>query len=257
MKTEINIINYAIPFIGGLLIFSMLLIFIVFFIILYRRKQTQYEFEKATAKQLLLKTQIEIKEQTLSHISRELHDNLGQITSLIKINLNMIKFEDEKNKEKLNETKDLIKALISDIKSLSTTLKSENLHRFGLYKMILKDIKRVEKTSKIKFETIGINELPKLKPETEVFLYRMIQESLNNIIQHSKATKVWLKIIKSENILIFNIKDNGVGFDTTTDKAGNGLVNLKERCKIINANLKITSKPNKGTEVYISLNYNE
>ncbi len=257
MKTEINILDFAVPFIGGILIFSLLIIFIVFFIVLYRRKQVEYEYEKEQAKQLLLKTQIEIKEQTLSHISRELHDNLGQVASLIKINLGMIKETDENNKNKLNDSRELIKQLIIDIKSLSTTLKGENLQRFGLYNMIIKDIERLQKTSNIKFEVNGIKQLPSLKPETEIFLYRMVQECFNNILQHSKATKSILNVSLSNNFLTFNIKDNGVGFDTSKNKAGNGLINLQERCRIINADLQINSSINKGTEVIISLNCNE
>jgi signal transduction histidine kinase len=66
-----------------------------------------------------------------------------------------------------------------------------------------------------------------------------------------------LNISYPNNFLIFNIKDDGIGFDTSTLKTGNGLINLKERCKIIHADLKIISAPNEGTEVIISLNNNE
>ena len=257
MQAKVNLLDFVVPFVGGILIFSMLIVFIIYFIIIYRRKQVEYEYEKEKAKQLLLKTEIEIKEQTLSHISRELHDNLGQVASLIKINLGMIKTEDENNKEKIDDSKELVQHLITDIKSLSTTLKGENLQRFGLYKMIIKDIDRLKKISKVKVNVTGIKELPKLKHEKEVFLYRMIQESFNNILQHSKATKATLNISYSNNFIIFNIKDNGVGFDTSTNKEGNGLINLKERCKIINADLKMISAPNKGTEVIISLQSDE
>jgi len=257
MKTEVNILDLIVPFIGGILIFSMLIIFIIYFIVIYRRKQVEFEYEKEKAKQLLLKTEIEIKEQTLSHISRELHDNLGQVASLIKINLGMMKVEDEVDKEKLDDSKALIQHLITDIKSLSTTLKGENLQRFGLYNMVLKDIDRLIKISNIKVKITGVKVLPKLKPETEVFLYRMIQETFNNILQHSKATKASLNVSFSNNFLIFNVKDDGVGYDMSTLKAGNGLHNLKERCKIINADLKMISAPNEGTEVIISLNCNE
>jgi signal transduction histidine kinase len=142
MQTEVNILDFVIPFIGGILIFSMLILFIIYFIIIYRRKQVEFEYEKEKAKQLLLKTEIEIKEQTLSHISRELHDNLGQVASLIKINLGMIKPVNDTQISQLSESKELIKQLTQDIKSLSTTLKGENLKRFGLYKMVLKDIDR-------------------------------------------------------------------------------------------------------------------
>ncbi len=257
MQTEVNILDFVIPFIGGILIFSMLILFIIYFIIIYRRKQVEFEYEKEKAKQLLLKTEIEIKEQTLSHISRELHDNLGQVASLIKINLGMIKPVNDTQISQLSESKELIKQLTQDIKSLSTTLKGENLKRFGLYKMVLKDIDRIKKISNLNIKVTGETNLPKLNPETEVFLYRMIQESFNNVLQHSQAKNVIFNISLSKKLLMFSIKDDGIGFDLSTLKEGNGLINLKERCKIINANVSIESEFNKGTNITISLNYNE
>ncbi len=114
---------------------------IVYFIVVYRRKQQVFEKEREAFKQALLKTEIEIKEQTLSHISRELHDNIGQIASLIKINLTLVLPNLSSNdREKVSQSLDLLKQLIKDIQSLSVSLKGENLKRFGLLKMIEKMI---------------------------------------------------------------------------------------------------------------------
>jgi len=250
-----NALDILIPLGGGVILFSLLVAFIIYFLFLYKRKQVEYRWEKEQAKQLLLKTEIEIKEQTLSYISRELHDNLGQVASLIKINLGMVNLSvDNSDFDKINDSRGLIKSLILDIKSLSTTLKGENLQRFGLVEMIKKDLQRLEKISIIQVDFICENKLPELSSERQVFLYRMTQEIFNNILQHSGATKAKLIISVFDNVNIeLKFIDNGIGFDMNSNKPGNGLINLEERCKLINARLEIDSVVGKGTEIKISL----
>jgi two-component system NarL family sensor kinase len=259
MYTADNALDILIPIAGGIILFGLLVVFMVYFILLYKRKQIEYEWEKEQTKQLLLKTEIEIKEQTLSYVSRELHDNLGQIASLIKINLGMMRLEDNSsNHEKLNDSKSLIKGLILDIKSLSTTLKGENLQRFGLVEMIKKDLKRLEKISHVKFKLICECKLPDLSSEVQVFLYRMTQEVFNNVLQHAEATEAQLFIyLHNSKDIEFKFVDNGKGFDINTNQAGNGLVNLEERCELIKANLRIKSEVGLGTEIQILLKNNE
>lgn len=246
-------IDLILPIASGTVLLTVLLSFIIYFILLYRKRQEEYEWEKEQAKQLLLKTQIEIKEQTMSNISRELHDNFGQIASLIKINLNMIKAADKDNTS-VDESLDLVKQLILDIKSLSTTLKGENLQRFGLLNMIDRDIVRMSKLESIELSRTGDDEIPKLLPETEVFLYRISQEVFNNVLQHSGASEANLKVELSKKIITFKFTDNGKGFDTSTNKKGNGLINLYERCELIKAKLNIESEVGVGTKITININ---
>ncbi len=246
--------DLIIPIAAGTLLFAILIIFVIYFITLYRKKQQEFEWEREQVKQARLKTEIEIKEQTLSNISRELHDNLGQIASLIKINLNLVSPDIKHlDKEKIDESLVLLKQLITDIKSLSITLKGENLQRFGLIKMIENDVERLKKLEYLTVEIFGRELLPKLGYETEIFLYRMSQEIFNNILQHAEATKASLEIKKNNSNITLTFTDNGKGYDMSTSKAGSGLMNLQERCKIIGANLKITSAPNKGTQTSIAL----
>ena len=248
-------IDVIITVAAGTILLSLFLVFVVLFILNYRKKQKEYEWEQEQVKQMLLKTEIEIKEQTLSDISRELHDNLGQVASLIKINLGMITQEVPKElKEKTNDSLELTQQLILDIKSLSTTLKGENLSRFGLFEMIKKDLQRLSKISNINFTLIGRDELCCLSSEKEIFLYRMSQEIFNNILQHAQASEAELKITISKSQLIFIFRDNGIGFNILTNKKGNGLMNMEERCNIIKANLNIQSEKNNGTRITISLN---
>ncbi|MBI3134447.1 MAG: sensor histidine kinase [Bacteroidetes bacterium] len=229
--------------------------FIIYFIIIYRKKQRAFEWEREVFKQALLKTEVEIKEQTLSDISRELHDNLGQMASLIKINLNLVlpRLSAEEG-QKISESLDLLKQLIKDIKSLSVSLKGENLARFGLLKMIEKDIERYERAGGLKINLSVAQTLPLLEPAIEVFLYRMSQEIFNNILKHANASEVEVTVSFNSPVFRLGISDNGKGFDSNLNPAGSGLVNLKERCQMIGARLDLKSGLNQGTTVAIELN---
>ena len=228
---------------------------IVYFIIVYRRKQQVFEKEREVFKQALLKTEIEIKEQTLSDISRELHDNIGQIASLIKINLNLVLPNLSSNDhEKVSDSLNLLKQLIKDIKSLSVSLKGENLKRFGLLKMIEKDVQHYQKSIGLDIRFSAPSELPEIRNAIEIFIYRMSQEIFNNIIKHAHASEVEVFINVIDHSFILRITDNGKGFLVSEDISGSGLINLKERCEIIGAKLEIESELNRGTQITIKLN---
>lgn len=246
------------PVIIGTLLFSALVIAIILFLRQYQKTQQNFDWERQQHKQALLQTEVEIREQTLNSVSRELHDNLGQIASLIKINLNLVsKNLDEKDRLKISESIDLLKRLIGDIKSLSLSLDSDNIHRVGLYDSIKQDIERINRTGSLQIEFTGKNTLPSLRPDVEIFLYRICQEALNNILKHAKASKAELVLDFKSGTLEIVIRDNGEGFNietaTTNKEKGSGLGNMSKRCDIIGASFGIETKPGAGTIICITL----
>ena len=249
---EIASDNIVPTIIIGTCIFGVFIIFIVLFVIKYQQKQNAFKIEREALKKALLETEIEIKEQTLTNVSRELHDNLGQIASLVKINLNLVsKNIPKEDNQKITESVILLKELITRIRSLSVSLKSENLERFGLLNMIEQDVERYQNLGEFSVNFNTKADLTDFKEDTAIFLYRMTQEIFNNILKHSKATEVNFSIYQEEKNTIFKFADNGVGFNQAVVKLGSGLINLKERCEIINAKLQIDSAEGKGTTIQI------
>ncbi|MFK8037280.1 MAG: sensor histidine kinase [Crocinitomicaceae bacterium] len=242
------------PIIIGTCVFSIFIIFIILFIINYQKKQQDFEQEREEFKKALLETEIEIKEQTLTNISRELHDNIGQIASLIKINLNLLSKDlSEADQKKVQDSIELSKQLIKDVKALSVSLKSENLERFGLIKMMEKDIKRYKAAGKLKIDFDYPSSFSPLKADTEIILYRMSQEIFNNVLKHANASFVNIQISEDSKNVIFSFKDNGKGFNMNAVELGSGLLNLQERCKLVNAKLKMDSEKGKGTLIEIKI----
>ena len=141
MNSGLSTFDVGIVIIVGTSIVILLSYFMVVFTLSYKKKQVEHTVEVSRIQnqftQTLLQSQLEIKEQTLRHLAYELHDNLGQIASLIKINLNTLQLDDRgKSAQKIDDTKELTRQLITDLKSLSVSLNGDLIAKIGLLKGI-------------------------------------------------------------------------------------------------------------------------
>ncbi|WP_417610273.1 sensor histidine kinase [Owenweeksia hongkongensis] len=250
----------TIPLIAGTALVSVLTVFIILFVILYKKAQLRFELERQQFEQALLESEVEIREQTLADIARELHDNIGQIASLAKIQLNMLPpATSEEEVEKIAESKLLLQHLISEIRGLSNSLNYENVQSMGLIGMMEKDINRINKSGFVKVMFHPKPTEISLDSKISIFLYRMFQEGINNILKHSGANQVLVGIEEKANQIVFHLEDNGVGIPKEklqillNNSTGNGLKNIKHRCKLIGATFNMESPPNMGTFIRINL----
>ena len=255
---EISEVTYIIIF--GSIAFISLAIFIVIVVLrfynrnnLYLRNIERFENEK---KQELLKSQLEIQEQTLKNISQEIHDNLGTTASVIKNYLLTLPINDPNELPlMLAETQNQVRQLIADVKSLSVRLSGDHIHFNGIVNSLNEEIKRISRISGLNV-TLHLNESIK-EPESgkSIILFRMIQETLNNAIKHSEAKNIEVNVTTSEKILILEISDDGKGFNVVEKRnsGGSGLLNLYSRANLIQANLNIQSSPGSGTKIRIEL----
>ncbi len=232
----------------------------IIFTVIYKKKQHVYQNERKLLQirfqEELLKTQLEIKEHTLKYIAYELHDNLGQIASLIKINLNTLSLTDEeKASRKIEDTKDLVRQLIYDLKSLSKSLNSDRVIQVGLVKSLETEVERLNKTGQVEATLVIEGAIPKLSNNITIIFFRMTQEIVNNIVKHSKATQVNILFSATQKLVIFKCHDNGTGFVLAEkiQSGGSGLLNLQNRAKLINAQLDIQSSSEGGTTVTIQI----
>ena len=249
-----------IPIIAGTVLVTVLVGFIIFFVFLYKKAQLKFELERQQFQQALLETEVEIREQTLADIARELHDNIGQIASLAKIQLNMLPSpEGQSEFEKLEESRQLLQHLISELRGLSNSLNYENVQNVGLIGMMEKDIVRINKSGFVK--VIFHNSLSDLSLDSKIaiFLYRMFQEAVNNILKHSEADEVIVTLEQKNQELTLHVADNGIGVKYSElqslleSSTGNGLRNIKHRCKLIGAKFNMESRENIGTFISINL----
>lgn len=238
-------------------VFVLLLVigaFMLFRIYLKRKNMLLLEKEKMSIRfeQTLLRSKLEIQEETFTYISREIHDNIGQVLSLIRINLNTISLPSEE--QKINLMDELIGKAIRDLRNLSHSLDSDMIRNSGWVKAAERLLADLQKTGTCKITFAAEEKLPAIGNEKSIILFRMIQEIINNIIKHARAKEIGFKAFPEERCIQIMIEDNGKGFDRATVAAGAGLQNLETRARMIDANLTIDTIPGSGTCVTISVN---
>jgi len=253
----------AISVIGASLILILLSSFIIYFVFIYRQKQREHEQQQKQLEtkynQALLESQLEIQEQVLRHISRELHDNLGQLAALVKLNLTTLSTAGPDTETRLQETRDLMKLLMSGLKELSVSLNIDYLGEEGLFKALEIETERLNRTGAIRAVFASTGAIPSLDEGKQIFLYRMCQELISNIVKHAEASEVQIHAGCTGTHLVIEVRDNGKGFDASPliEKRRNGgstgLRSLWKRARLIGAELIIDSSPGKGSSAKIHL----
>jgi signal transduction histidine kinase len=206
--------------------------------------------------QTLLQSKLEIQEQTLDHIAKELHANFSHLVSLININLSEILPQgSDEMKESIVETKSLAKQLLSELKALSASLNTDHIMHIGFANALNNELDRLRKAKKYQISVTKSGEECKLPPEHEIILFRLCQEVLNNTVKYAKATTIRVSIDYLSDHIQLTITDNGVGFNKdeiarlSAEKESTGILNINKRAKLINAEVFIDSKENGGTTV--------
>jgi signal transduction histidine kinase len=238
--------------------------FVVVFIAYHQRKQIKNINEKqqlqSQYQQVLLRTQLEIQEQTLKNISLEIHDNVGQVLSLAKLNLNTMDIsKTEQLQGKINNTLSQVSKAINDLRDLSKSFNTDNITAIGLVRAIENELEMIKKTDFLKTEFNNTGVTRKLEPQKELILFRMVQEALHNIIKHAGAKTMKVSAAYSDKELELQIMDDGKGFDLSPlNKEGEtgfglGLRNMQNRAKLIGAVFNISSNAGEGTMIKIVL----
>lgn len=213
--------------------------------------QKENELKDALIK---IETQNKIQEERL-RISRDLHDNIGSQLTFIISSLDNLKFrltqENPRASERLDEINQFTRTTITELRDTIWAMNKENISFSDLQVRINNFIENAKMAvAQIGFE-MNVQDEFNLDEKFTAFeginIYRVIQESINNSIKHSKATKIKLSFEKENNHFLIKISDNGKGFDKDTLTHGNGFYNMHKRITEIGGELNITSQPGEGT----------
>jgi len=248
-------INLALA--AGTMLIALMLTFVFYFVVSYQRQRRQFNWEREKMQRSLLQAQTEIREETLRTISRELHDHLGAQLSGLKFYVAQIKSPLTDYEANLkNDVYNLLGQLHEDVRSISRSMHSKRLESIGIIDALKEDIGRFNRNKKINASLEGAKKIYGLTGEAQIFIYRICQELLNNAGKHAGTAEIVLKVDETDTEFLLNYRDNGNGFDVDAalkSPGSSGLHNMRERCKLIGANLKIKSAPGEGTKVVISL----
>ena len=245
-------------------IFLIAPISIVVYIFIYNKRKKWHieekELMKLTFESELIKTQMEIREQTMQTIGADLHDNIGQLLSLTSLTLNSVKLEDaEKAQQKIDAALDLTMRSIKEMRLLGKLLQGEQLIGLGLCEAIRHEINWMEKSGQYMVNYDIEGEQPaQNSPDKDLILFRILQEVFNNIIKHSKAKEISIKLAYDEQGVRLQVIDNGTGFEVNNlpdDQKGMGLLNIQKRAEIVGGEIFIQSQPGEGTCIDIFIPY--
>lgn len=247
-----------------LLLFLSATLFI--FYISYHKRKFKYSREKQKLQtdfqQELLRTQLEIQEQTFQNISQEIHDNIGQMLSLVKLNLNTVDFSDlSATQKKVYCSKDLVSKAISDLRDLSKSLNPEIITKIGLTEAVSRELLMMAKTGEYEINLTQNGHYYRLDGQKELIIFRIFQETLNNIINHATAKTVNVTLEYQPEHFSLTVADDGKGFDLASiesadrNAGGLGIQNMRNRAKMIGADIQFESRPGKGTVVGVELSF--
>ncbi len=241
----------------------LLTTFIVSILFLYQKRQFVYYSEleklKNEHRNNLLSTQLEIQENTIQSISRDIHDNINLNLTLAKLNLNTIYTNNLPNEsEKIQDTIELVSTAINDLANLSRSMNADLLKEQGLIHALSNETEKIKKLDRFEID-IEINGEPLFMDfQKELFIFRIIQESLNNILKHSNANKIRLCLEYNEKELKVLVLDNGVGIESSNvigKRSSTGILNMQKRAALIGGRLEINSQPGKGAIVTLNVPY--
>ncbi len=236
-------------------ILTIILLTIFTAYLIYRNRIEQLKRLNA-AQESFSRQLIESQEAERKRIAQELHDGLGQSLLVIKNRavLGLNAKGNTKTDEQFNEIQESVSDALIEVRSIAYNLRPLHIERLGLTATIEEMIEEIHDTSGI---TINYDIEPidgVFANENEINFYRIVQECLNNIVKHSKATKANVEVFRENSKIILTIKDDGKGFEADKIKPGLGLKGMAERAKILGGTYSIDSEIGKGTTVLIEIN---
>lgn len=230
--------------------------------LLLRHQRTKYrmqvgaEHEKALLQKQAYSEVLNAEEHERKRIAMELHDGLGQLLSAAKLNVSVLEdiATEEDDKIAVNNAELLIDQSIADLRQISHNLMPSALIRLGLVAALNDMASKINSGRKVNVE-ITANGISQRLPEPfEITLYRVVQESVNNILKHANATAINVILRKTGEALELEITDNGQGMPKDADKNGKGIGwdDIRSRVSMFNGKMILYSQPGEGTRLNIN-----
>ena len=238
------------------LIFIAFVSGIIIFIREYRLKKRNYtnrleEINKEHKKELL-KAQIEIQNDIMKNIGRDIHDNVGQKLTISSLHIQKLHYDNEKTKiaKELLSINNTIDECLQELRILSRSLVNNRIENTSVDQLLLIESKKIEDLNKCKIYFINSYSGEDVSYETKTILLRIVQEFLQNSLKHSECSKISITISSTIKSLIIKLEDDGKGFEMNGErKKGIGLKNIIKRAELIQGRLTFESKIGSGTKL--------
>jgi len=242
------------------IIFIAFISAIVIFVRQYRIKKREHVAEihdiDEVHKKDLLETEIEIQTQTMKHIGREIHDNIGQKLTLASLYTQQLAFENKAPhiNENIETISEIINQSLTELRELSKSLTDNNIAKASIFQLVENECKKINDLKKCKVHFRCDAQIDIESYSIKSILFRITQEFLQNSIKHSQCKNIEVALGQTAYHLQLNLEDDGKGFDVDKlNSKGIGLKNIEKRTEMIGGNFKLESGHLQGTKLTIEI----
>ncbi|MDO7847538.1 sensor histidine kinase [Hymenobacter sp. M29] len=221
------------------------------------RREVEFAEERQALQQRRAAAVLEAEEAERRRIGADLHDGVGQLLSVVKLNVHALSEElaprlSPDEQRRFGDALGLVDESVCEVRDISHNLLPNALIKRGLARAVREFLDKMQQPGRlrIRLETLGLDDV-RLAANVESTLYRVVQEAVQNIVKHARATEINLQLIRHAHELTLLVEDNGVGFDPAAlgPDAGLGLRNMASRVAYLGGALDIDSRPGHGTTV--------
>lgn len=202
--------------------------------------------------QELMQSKIETQEETFSALSKELHDNIGQLLNSTKLFIGIASRKAISSPEILQMAGDSLSKAIGEIRTLSKALDKEWLERFNFLENLSAEVERLNLTGEFSITTTSEGSFY-LPSEQQIILFRIVQEALQNAIKHAAPSNIHIHAASHPETLKVSVTDDGSGFHASEAVTGNGFANMRHRTSLLRGQIAWESREGSGTSVIITI----
>lgn len=210
--------------------------------------------EREESQRLRFAAVLEAEENERSRVAKDLHDGIGQLLSTAKLTLSAIDQPPSAEAGKmLTNSMQILDEATREVRTISHNLMPATLTRIGLGAALQDLFMKINESNLLRIELDVVGLENRLPPSTEIAVYRVVQEIINNMIKHSKADTITVKIVRSESSMYLSISDNGVGFakELIAKSTGLGWKNIFSRIAMLNGEIDVDTESGSGTSINI------
>ncbi|WP_293299851.1 sensor histidine kinase [Pedobacter sp. UBA4863] len=203
-----------------------------------------------------MQARVEEGEILMTIISKEVHDNIGQLSTMIKMHLRKIgKLATDNTQITIIEAAhEFADELILNAREISYSLNSDLIRENGLFRMVSRQLEYIKTVKKINYDIEIDSDETAIAPDKALIIYRIVQEILNNILKHAHAEMVTVRIIYQHQFFKLTIRDDGQGFESSGfARESMGLKQMQQRARLLDGVLNINSEKGFGTIVTLSI----
>ncbi len=242
------------------IVFIILILGLVNFFLQYRKRRLHHLEDTKKMQELhqseLLFTQLEMQTQTMQHIGREIHDNVGQKLTLASLYTQQLAYENKAPQvnDKIESISNIINESLAELRQLSKSLTDDSINENNINELLKQECDNVNHLKKATATFSSNKKNIILTYQTKSILVRIVQEFLQNSLKHAQCKNISISLNENENKLQMQLQDDGKGFDINNIlNKGIGLSNMKKRLEVIGAIFNLESKQGIGTKLLIEI----